>query len=110
MGGSKQYESVEKEIRVEVHPEGEFVCVRIADGGCGIYTENMEKIFDPFFTTKPVGQGTGLGLTTSRSIILEHGGSITCESRPNEGTIFNILLPTDRTKKGGQNEYKDISD
>ncbi len=53
----------------------------------------QDRIFDPFFTTKPVGQGTGLGLFVSYSIIQQHGGTITVKSQPREGTEFDIFLP-----------------
>ena len=92
-------EGKKREIHVEVHQEGDFLQVTVADSGCGIMTENLERIYDPFFTTKPVGRGTGLGLTTSRSIIDSHGGDITCESKPGLGTTFKIRLPLET--KGG---------
>ncbi len=92
--------SEKKEIRVEVHGDDKFVEVTIADSGCGIAPENLEGIYEPFFTTKPVGQGTGLGLTTSRSIIDSRGGDITCESKLGVGTTFRILLPVETTKGG----------
>ncbi len=101
-------ESQKKEIHVEAHREGDFIQLTVADSGCGLAPENLEKIYDPFFTTKPIGQGTGLGLTTSRSIIESHGGDITCESKLGAGTIFKVLLPV--KTNGGKNEYKHISD
>ncbi|MGE5445847.1 MAG: ATP-binding protein [Ignavibacteriales bacterium] len=88
-----------KEIHIDIQRDGEFVQVTVADTGCGISPENIEKIFDPFFTTKPVGEGTGLGLSVCRSIIKEHGGEIGCESKPGAGTKFRILLPIDRRKE-----------
>jgi signal transduction histidine kinase len=51
------------------------------------------KIFDPFFTTKPRGRGTGLGLSLSYTIVQEHGGEISVESRRGEGTVFTVDLP-----------------
>ncbi|MFB2879281.1 ATP-binding protein [Floridanema aerugineum] len=72
-----------------------WVMVRIADNGCGVCPENMEKIFDTFFTTKPRGIGTGLGLAITRQIVEEkHGGKITCTSEVGKGTEFAIVLPT----------------
>lgn len=72
-----------------------WVMVRIADNGCGVCPENMEKIFDTFFTTKPRGIGTGLGLAITRQIVEEkHGGKITCTSEVGKGTEFTIVLPT----------------
>jgi hypothetical protein len=92
--------SQKKEIHIEVYREDDFLQVTVADSGCGLAPENLEKIYDPFFTTKPIGQGTGLGLTTSRSIIDSHGGDITCESKPGVGTTFKIHLPIERREEG----------
>ncbi|HEY6923422.1 MAG TPA: ATP-binding protein [Steroidobacteraceae bacterium] len=70
------------------------VVIVIADNGCGIAPENLERIFDPFFTTKPVGQGTGQGLAIARSIVVEkHGGAIDVESAPGKGSRFIVRLP-----------------
>jgi two-component system NtrC family sensor kinase len=81
------------EIRIGVSREDESIIVSVADNGCGIAPENLEKIFLPFFTTKPVGQGTGLGLSTSYGIIENLGGKITVSSKLNEGTVFTVRLP-----------------
>ena len=67
------------------------VSIEIKDNGSGIKEENIDKIFTPFFTTKP--KGTGLGLTISHKIILEHKGSIKVESKVEKGTKFLINLP-----------------
>jgi len=67
--------------------------ITIADTGCGIAPENLQKIFDPFFTTKGVGKGTGLGLSVSHGTIEAHGGTIEVESTVGEGTEFRIYLP-----------------
>jgi len=70
------------------------VRILIRDNGVGIPEAIKGKIFDPFFTTKPVGQGTGLGLSTSYQIIVEqHGGQLTYESQTNQGTEFIIEIP-----------------
>ena len=69
------------------------VRIRIADTGCGIPPEHLERIFDPFFTTKPVGKGTGLGLSLTWSIIDRHQGRIEVASTPGKGTEFTITLP-----------------
>ena len=63
------------------------------DDGPGITQENMRHMFQPFFTTKAPGEGTGLGLSLSRSIILEHGGTMTVESESGHGATFIIELP-----------------
>jgi signal transduction histidine kinase len=69
--------------------------IRIAfkDDGTGMDQNTREKLFNPFFTTKQVNEGTGLGLSLSRSILLEHGGTIEVESEPGQGTTFIITLP-----------------
>ena len=67
--------------------------ITIADTGCGIPRENLDKIFDPFFTTKDVGQGTGLGLAVSFGIVRRHGGTIRVQSEVGKGTRFFVWLP-----------------
>jgi len=72
---------------------GEFVRLTIADTGCGMPPEIREKALDPFFTTKPVGQGTGLGLSTAFGFITQSGGYLSLDSAPQQGTTVTILLP-----------------
>jgi signal transduction histidine kinase len=69
------------------------IAIRIADTGVGIAEEHLPRLFDPFFSTKPPGQGTGLGLSVSMGIAQEHGGRITVESQPGEGSTFTVWLP-----------------
>ena len=78
---------------------GEGIQISIADTGCGIAEEHMERLFEPFFTTKGVGEGTGLGLSISRGIVESHGGTIWAKSNVGQGTTFSIRLATiqDRT-------------
>jgi PAS domain S-box-containing protein len=71
--------------------EGKYVKTTIADEGIGIPKEYLSRIFDPYFTTKQ--SGSGLGLSTSYSIIKNHGGYITVESELHVGTKFVIYLP-----------------
>jgi len=80
-------------ITVSTGVAGEEAWVRIADTGCGIAPEHLNRIFEPFFTTKPVGQGTGLGLSVSYSIVRKHGGRIEVDSVVGEGSVFRIVLP-----------------
>jgi len=67
--------------------------VVIADTGCGIRPDHLDKIFDPFFTTKPVGKGTGLGLSICYAIVRRLGGTIAVESEPGSETIFTLFFP-----------------
>lgn len=75
------------------------VIVRFRDNGGGILPQNISRIYDPFFTTKLIGQGTGLGLAVSYGIIQDHSGRIAVESRPGEGTCFEIALPVASTRQ-----------
>jgi len=70
--------------------------LRLGDTGPGLTPEVARRVFEPFFTTKGAGEGTGLGLTIVHRIIDAHGGTITAESQPGEGTCFVITLPVDR--------------
>ncbi len=73
---------------------GDFVEITIADNGCGIPREHLDKIYDPFFTTKEVGRGTGQGLAITHSIVADkHGGTLQVYSEVDEGTQFIISLP-----------------
>ena len=71
------------------------VRISITDNGRGMTEEVRQRVFNYLFTTKAVGKGTGLGLSISRSIVEEkHGGWLTCNSTPGEGTEFIIEIPT----------------
>jgi signal transduction histidine kinase/HAMP domain-containing protein len=73
-------------------PDG--VTLTVADTGCGIPPEHLPHVFEKFFRVP--GQtrgGTGLGLAIVREVVTAHGGSVTCESRPGEGTTFRLTLP-----------------
>lgn len=72
---------------------GAFFVISVADTGCGIPAENLERIFSPFFTTKPEGKGTGLGLASVRRLMEQHHGWVEAESTPNVGTRFHLYFP-----------------
>jgi signal transduction histidine kinase len=80
-------------IRLTARLEGDCALVEVTDDGAGIDPANVERIFEPFFTTKPVGEGTGLGLSMARQIVINHGGSIQVRPEPVRGTTFCIRLP-----------------
>lgn len=72
---------------------GRYVCVLVQDEGVGIAPEIQARLFEPFFTTREVGQGTGLGLAIARGVVAAHGGHMSVESTPGEGTEVRICLP-----------------
>ncbi len=84
--------------------EGNYVRVTFKDQGCGIDRDDLVRIFDPYFTTKD--EGSGLGLSSTYSIIQKHGGTINVSSEPSKGTTFTIFLPAsmkgDRPTRPGQ--------
>lgn len=72
------------------------ICYEIRDNGCGMDYEVKKKIFTNFFTTKGSGQGTGLGLLTTRKIVQEHGGKISFSSTMRKGSVFRLEFPRSR--------------
>ena len=67
--------------------------IKIADFGCGIPPENLEKIFDAFYSTRSTGEGSGMGLAIVKKIIEKHKGRIEVESTVGFGTMFTVYLP-----------------
>lgn len=82
-------------IKAGVNPDRTTIFIAVEDTGKGIPENLLGRIFDPFFSTKEVGAGTGLGLSIVYGIVQKHGGSISVESKPGEGTRFTINLPMD---------------
>ncbi|MEP0985838.1 tetratricopeptide repeat protein [Ekhidna sp.] len=93
IANAEQAINEEGTIEITTRKKDGFMEVWIEDDGEGIPEENLLKISDPFFTTKAPGEGTGLGLFITFSIIEEHGGSIDVQSIPGHGTKFIIKLP-----------------
>ncbi|HAG91432.1 MAG TPA: hypothetical protein DCL41_06155 [Bdellovibrionales bacterium] len=76
-------------IAIDCLPFDDSVEIRVTDSGPGIPEDILEKIFNPFFTTKPIGEGTGIGMSISRSFIKDHGSDLTYELR-NGNTSFRF--------------------
>lgn len=79
------------ELLLRTRREGADIRIDLIDTGPGIDAQTLPRIFEPYFSTRR--GGTGLGLPTTRRIIEEHGGTITCHSEPGRGTNFVIHLP-----------------
>lgn len=87
----------EKWIEISIHTLGENLLIKTIDSGSGIPIEIQNKVFEPFFTTKVIGEGTGLGLSVSSSIIRRHKGSLYIDN-DHPHTCFVISLPLDIDK------------
>ena len=72
---------------------GNHARIMVADTGCGMTPEVLERIFEPFFTTKEAGAGSGLGLAVVQGIFAGHKGAIRAETVPGNGTRFDVLIP-----------------
>jgi two-component system, NtrC family, sensor kinase len=80
-------------LTIVTRAEGANATIEVADTGSGIPADHLSRIYDPFFTTKDIGKGTGLGLSITYGIVQEHGGTISCDSAPGQGTRFSLSLP-----------------
>ncbi|MEO7143073.1 MAG: ATP-binding protein, partial [Bryobacteraceae bacterium] len=78
-------------ITVKTRAVAGEVEIAVIDRGCGIERAHLENIFNPFFTTK--SDGVGLGLAIVSNIVHEHGGNLTVESEPGQGSVFRVVLP-----------------
>jgi PAS domain S-box-containing protein len=87
-------ESPEARIQLGVFQStGHYARLSVADTGCGMTQQQLERIFEPFFTTKTRGQGTGLGLSIVHNIVSGYDGVAVVRSRPGHGSTFEIYLP-----------------
>ena len=82
-----------KRITLKVQKSEHNVSLVVEDEGKGMSKETLSKVFTPFFTTKPPGEGTGLGMSISLTIVEEHNGKIDISSAEGRGTIVSVVLP-----------------
>jgi two-component system, NtrC family, sensor kinase len=80
-------------ITTSAHPEDHEAHIQVRDDGCGIAPDVLSHIFEPFLTTKDTGQGVGLGLAISRTIVERHRGRIEVQSELGRGSTFTVVLP-----------------
>ena len=99
-------EEEEERQQQQNQPPSRMVHLSITDDGPGIAQEKLDRIFDPFFSQNP--EGCGLGLSITYAIVEEHGGRITVESAPGQGTCFTLHLPVPRNGDGSTRPTDDI--
>ncbi|NJD88421.1 MAG: HAMP domain-containing protein [Betaproteobacteria bacterium] len=80
-------------VSIDTGSDGEFVRFSVADNGCGMTPEVLERAFDEAFTTKPAGRGSGIGLFMCKVLIERGGGRIAIDSQPDRGTRVDVDLP-----------------
>ena len=88
----EQYVQMNQEAKV-----GPYIVITVSDTGVGMTSEVRDRIFEPFFTTKEVGKGTGLGLSTVFALAKNHGGFVTVNTEPGQGSTFRVFLPALQT-------------
>ncbi len=95
LSNAVKYSPPESTVRLELLREGDEAVLRVCDEGIGIPLEDQAHLFEAFYRASNTQKikGTGLGLAIVKESVLVHGGTITCESVPGEGTIFTVRLP-----------------
>jgi signal transduction histidine kinase len=92
-------DATDRDGRVElaVARVGDGALVTVRDTGCGIAREHAGRLFQPYFTTKKYG--TGLGLFVTQRLVTDHGGTVSFESAPGQGTTFRVWLPLEESAR-----------
>lgn len=100
LANALKYSTPDAPVRFSIQPsapgiEPAEVFFIVQDTGCGIPTDDQQKIFQPFFRASNVGKirGTGIGLTIARDCARLHGGDLSFQSQPNQGTTFTVRIP-----------------
>ncbi len=94
-------------IVVRTSRQPDSVRIVIEDTGCGIVPDDLPRLFEPFFSKRPAGQGTGLGLFISNTLIRQMGGSIQVDSQVGKGSSFVVELPAERAEDPGAGTQAD---
>ena len=90
------FAAIKQDGILDIRVEGQnptFISIIVADNGCGIPQENLDRIFEPFYSTKKKEGGTGLGLSITSSLVHKLGGTLEVDSKIGKGTTFYIKLP-----------------
>ncbi|HXE39672.1 MAG TPA: ATP-binding protein, partial [Azonexus sp.] len=80
-------------LEIDAHGIGDRVAIEIRDHGPGLPDEVRHHLFEPFYTTKPAGEGLGLGLAISLTIVESYGGTLSAHNAPDGGAVFVLTLP-----------------
>ncbi len=98
--------SAAQRFPLDWQPQGNaYACLEVTDTGCGIADKDIEKLFDPFYSSKFTGRG--MGLPVVMGIVRVHGGVITVESRPGQGSTFLVFFPLSEQEVAPQPEKAD---
>lgn len=92
-------ESTDGIIQIHTESNDQSILIYITDNGCGIPEDKLKLVFDPFYTSKAVGEGTGMGLSISHSIVNKYHGTISVSSVQGKGTKFTLVFPLERPLK-----------
>jgi signal transduction histidine kinase/ActR/RegA family two-component response regulator len=89
-------------------PPGKYAKLTVADTGCGMDSDTLQRVYEPFFTTKGLDQGSGLGLAIVHGIVKSCGGCINAHTKPGRGSKFEVYLPTISKTKSESAPVPDI--
>jgi signal transduction histidine kinase len=93
-----QYTPEDGHIEVKVEGRGDMASMSVTDDGQGIPADHLARVFDRFYRVDPsrarANGNAGLGLAITKAIVTQHGGTISVQSRPGQGSSFTVLLPT----------------